>query len=161
MDKLSLNGNILQHLDKATEFDFNIFQFAKACEGSELVTLTTYLMNKHRLFEKLSIDIDIFIAYFKHIQDNYKPIPYHNKTHGADVAQTLYYFAVGCGFDEIGKTTEVDLAAMIIGAGCHDYEHPGFNNQFLVETRSELATRYNDNTVLENHHAASSYAVAQ
>ncbi|CAE8613912.1 unnamed protein product [Polarella glacialis] len=32
--------------------------------------------------------------------------------------------------------------------------HPGFNNLFLVETSHELALRYNDQSPLENMHAA-------
>lgn len=46
---------------------------------------------------------------------------------------------------------------MIIGGGCHDFEHPGFNNAYLVETHHEYAIKYNDVSVLENHHVASSF----
>jgi hypothetical protein len=50
-----------------------------------------------------------------------------------------------------------DMGAMIIGGAIHDHEHPGFNNVYLVETQDEIATRYNDISVLENHHVASSF----
>lgn len=48
---------------------------------------------------------------------------------------------------------------MLLAACCHDHEHPGFNNLFLIETRNDLALRYNDVSVLENHHVASSFAL--
>ena len=48
---------------------------------------------------------------------------------------------------------------MLLAACCHDFEHPGFNNLFLIETGNELAVRYNDVSVLENHHVASSFAL--
>lgn len=48
---------------------------------------------------------------------------------------------------------------MLLAGCCHDHEHPGFNNVFLMETKHELALRYNDVSVLENHHVASSFAL--
>jgi hypothetical protein len=51
----------------------------------------------------------------------------------------------------------MDLAAIIIGGSIHDHEHPGFNNVYLVDTNDEFAIRYNDVSVLENHHVASSF----
>ncbi len=39
---------------------------------------------------------------------------------------------------------------MLIASVCHDLDHPGVNNKFLVATNSELALLYNDRSVLEN-----------
>ena len=50
---------------------------------------------------------------------------------------------------------------MIIGGCCHDHEHFGVNNVFLTETRHEWAIRYNDVSVLESHHVASSFKILQ
>eukprot|EP00930_Biecheleria_cincta_P025928 TRINITY_DN18376_c0_g1_i2.p1 TRINITY_DN18376_c0_g1~~TRINITY_DN18376_c0_g1_i2.p1 ORF type:complete len:972 (-),score=161.67 TRINITY_DN18376_c0_g1_i2:21-2936(-) len=47
-----------------------------------------------------------------------------------------------------------DKLGLLLAALGHDVEHPGFNNAFLVASRHELALRYNDMSVLENHHAA-------
>lgn len=41
----------------------------------------------------------------------------------------------------------------------HDYEHPGYTNQFVVRIKHPLALRYNDKNVLENHHLASGFKV--
>mmetsp|Transcript_14930 Transcript_14930/g.14798 ORF Transcript_14930/g.14798 Transcript_14930/m.14798 type:complete len:110 (-) Transcript_14930:39-368(-) len=48
---------------------------------------------------------------------------------------------------------------MILAAAVHDYEHPGLNNMFLINSKDTLALRYNDIGVLENHHIASSSAL--
>ncbi|GIQ90069.1 3'5'-cyclic nucleotide phosphodiesterase, partial [Kipferlia bialata] len=35
----------------------------------------------------------------------------------------------------------------------HDVQHPGFDNKFLVRIGHPIATRFNNKSVLENHHA--------
>ena len=41
----------------------------------------------------------------------------------------------------------------MIAAICHNLEHPGVNNHFLVVSKSSLATLYNHESILEKHHA--------
>jgi hypothetical protein len=53
--------------------------------------------------------------------------------------------------------THVEYFALIVSALCHDLEHPGVNNPFLVSSRSDLATLYNDRSVLENHHCCRAF----
>ena len=48
-----------------------------------------------------------------------------------------------------------------MAAACHDYEHPGFNNPYLVNTKQEFAIIYNDKSPLENHHAFSVFNLMQ
>lgn len=47
------------------------------------------------------------------------------------------------------------MAALYISSAAHDVDHPGNNNVFETKTKSKLALLYNDQAVLENHHAAS------
>jgi hypothetical protein len=48
------------------------------------------------------------------------------------------------GFKELSKLDDLEMAAMIIGGACHDFDHPGVNNAFLQNNRKTLAYRYND-----------------
>ena len=49
--------------------------------------------------------------------------------------------------------------SLLISAICHDIDHPGVSNQFLINTSAPLAICYNDNSVLENHHAATTFTI--
>jgi hypothetical protein len=69
--------------------------------------------------------------------------------------QTTYCLAIQAGLDK--SLTSVELFALIISALCHDLEHPGVNNPFLIASCSDLATLYNDRSVLENHHCCRAF----
>ena len=73
---------------------------------------------------------------------------YHNRTHAADVAQTVAMFLYDPTVAAL--CTERDKLAAVIAAAIHDVGHPGVNNSFNVNTKSELALVYNDISVLEN-----------
>jgi hypothetical protein len=110
---------------------------------NELVIVSNIIFHKCSLFGPLKINPEVFIKFISKIQAGYNDVAYHNKTHAADVAQTYYYFITHCGLKEIANMDNLDIASAIISAGCHDYQHPGYNNQYLIETRSALAIRYN------------------
>lgn len=47
---------------------------------------------------------------------------------------------------------QVEVLAAIIGAICHDFNHPGTNNSFEVKLGTERSVRHSDTSVLERHH---------
>ena len=51
------------------------------------------------------------------------------------------------------------MFSFIIAGAAHDVEHPGFNNLFLIESKDQIALTYNDQAVLENHHAATLFSI--
>ena len=55
----------------------------------------------------------------------------------------------------------MEVLAAIIASAIHDVDHPGVNNQFLVNTSSQMALMYNDESVLENHHLAVAFQLMQ
>lgn len=120
-------------------------------------------MNKHSLFKAFRMDPLIFFKFITRIQDYYNPgfIEYHNKTHGADVCQTVYYFLEGCDLKIVSTVSDLEFGSILIAAACHDFEHFGFNNPFLIESRLPWAIQYNDKSPLENHHVAATFSIIQ
>ena len=51
------------------------------------------------------------------------------------------------------------ILALLVAAVGHDVDHPGLNNAFLCASNDTLAMRYNDLSVLENHHAATTFEI--
>lgn len=100
-----------------------------------------------------------FLSFMDKISSGYNLVKYHNKTHAADVAQTLYYFVINGNWIALAKMDNIDIVSMILAGAVHDHEHPGFNNLYLINTRDTLAIRYNDVSVLENHHVASTFSL--
>jgi hypothetical protein len=52
-----------------------------------------------------------------------------------------------------------DVFACFIADLIHDYEHPGYTNQFVIRTKHPLAIRYSDTLVLEQHHLAAAFQI--
>jgi hypothetical protein len=75
--------------------------------------------------------------------------------HAADVVQNLVFFFEKCDVRSICAMTEEDIFFCLLSGAAHDMDHPGTNNAFEVKCKSKMAILYNDQAVLENHHAAS------
>jgi len=99
--------------------------------------------------------------YLQSLEDRYKPNPYHNSTHAADVVQTagVLMRAVGATLPG-GRLPALERFAIVLAAATHDLAHPGVNNDFLVRTRAQEAMVYNDRSVNENMHASEAFMLA-
>ena len=45
--------------------------------------------------------------------------------------------------DEVAELSNLDVLATFFASVIHDFKHPGFNNGFLINTRSDIAFQYN------------------
>lgn len=161
--ELNLTAVSKEMLKSANSLNFNIFDFKDEVKENEMHVLVSYLMHKHGLFQSCKIDPEVFFKFIKRIQDYYNPnfIEYHNKTHGTDVCQTSYFFLEGCDFKTIGSITDMEMMSIFVSTACHDFEHPGFNNFFMIESKTKWALEYNDKSPLENHHIAATFMVIE
>ncbi|CAN0099653.1 unnamed protein product, partial [Heterosigma akashiwo] len=73
----------------------------------------------------------------------------------ADVALTVCQFLEN---DRVADLlTSAQAFALLMAALMHDYRHPGLNNAYLMKSADTIALTYNDQSVLENFHAAESW----
>lgn len=119
-----------------------------------------YLVVHKGLLSDNCLDFERLLNYMTVIQHGYKPIAYHNKTHAADLCQTFNYFCKQ-GLAETCALDNKEMISLFVAACCHDFEHPGVNNGFMVNIKDPLATCHNDVSVLEAHHIAASFALMQ
>ena len=83
--------------------------------------------------------------------------PYHTDLHAGDITQScLVYFKAG-KVNEVCKLNQLSKCALFLSCICHDYKHPGVNNNFLKDTKNILAIKYNDCSILENMHISESF----
>ncbi len=109
--------------------------------------------------ETLNISPDIVKNFAQAVEDMYLDVPFHNGLHAAQVCHHVNVLAFMAGVNHY--VTRIDLVALTVAGLCHDISHFGRSNAFLVETKHELALRYNDTAVLENFHAAMTFQAIQ
>lgn len=86
------------------------------------------------------------------LEDKYLAVPYHNRCHAADVAQSVHVLLLTPGFETI--FSDIEIVSALFSAAIHDVDHPGLSNQFLINSSSDLAILYNDESILENNSLA-------
>ncbi|KAG6969673.1 hypothetical protein JG687_00003086, partial [Phytophthora cactorum] len=101
-----------------------------------------------------AITLRMFIG---ELASRYRDVPYHSFYHGFDVALASY--ALMRSPEVLSVIKELEALSLLIAALGHDADHPGNDNQFEVDSSSALALCYNDISVLENHHAATTFSV--
>eukprot|EP00667_Euglena_gracilis_P004466 EG_transcript_4490 len=146
--------DILRTLEKIDDWDFDVFQLQQQCKGGSLFMVAYCLLHKYGFVQHFGIDPDVVVNWCTAMEAGYHPNPYHNSTHAADVTQVLHYILFPGGMFKAIPISVEDAFAAIISGTIHDFDHPGFNNNFHVRTNAYLALLYNDRSVLENHHCA-------
>mmetsp|Transcript_24007 Transcript_24007/g.78106 ORF Transcript_24007/g.78106 Transcript_24007/m.78106 type:complete len:293 (-) Transcript_24007:292-1170(-) len=128
---------------------------ALSFSSDDLLHLTLEIFLEQEFPKKVNVSEEKLKKFILCVRSCMFDNPYHNWFHAFDVTQTVYCMSLT---GETYKTlTDVEYFALIVSALCHDLEHPGVNNPFLVSSRSDLATLYNDRSVLENHHCCRAF----
>ncbi|XP_076135837.1 3',5'-cyclic-AMP phosphodiesterase 4C-like [Alosa pseudoharengus] len=140
----------VMELDK---WSFNIFRVADLSNNRPLSCVMFNIFQKRDLLKTFRIPVDTFVSYVMTLEDHYHSnVAYHNSLHAADVTQSTHVLLSSPALNAV--FTDLEILAALFAAAIHDVDHPGVSNQFLINTNSELALMYNDESVLENHHLA-------
>jgi len=133
--------------------DFDIWQW----EPNEMLMLMEQMYYELELVEELNIHPDTLKRFLLRVQENYRNNPFHNFRHSFCVTQMMYVLIHSCKLYK--HLSKKDLCVLITACICHDLDHPGFNNTYQINARTEIAVRYNDISPLENHHCAISFKI--
>mmetsp|Transcript_76036 Transcript_76036/g.204012 ORF Transcript_76036/g.204012 Transcript_76036/m.204012 type:complete len:515 (+) Transcript_76036:88-1632(+) len=119
--------------------------------SDDLVHLTLEIFNELNMLSRLRISEEKMQRFILAVRDRMLDNPYHNWTHIFDVTQTVYTLGTMTGVFK--RFSDMELFALLISALCHDLEHPGVNNVYLIKSRSSLIALYSDDSILEKHHS--------
>mmetsp|Transcript_19713 Transcript_19713/g.29254 ORF Transcript_19713/g.29254 Transcript_19713/m.29254 type:complete len:445 (+) Transcript_19713:154-1488(+) len=161
--------------ESLSKWDFDIFEVSKLSEGQPLLFLgwallsspyshyfmDHYLMGSYsqkikemegyNFIDEFNIPQKSMVDFLRTVERKYKPDnPYHNNIHAADVLQTVHFFLKD-------NSSQVQLSSLyvfssLVGATVHDIGHPGFTNDFMKNSHSDLAVRYENQSILESFH---------
>ncbi|CAD8196125.1 unnamed protein product [Paramecium pentaurelia] len=140
--------------DQIDTFDFNIMDLTSQIQKHRVVWA---ILKKNGHLDDYQIPYENLQSFIKEMEYNYNVNnnPYHNYDHGITVMQTAHYFCM-----ELSKTTKSNIIdnfnrfILMISSFGHDVGHTGKTNVFEINSLSDLAIKYHDKSVLEQHHAA-------
>ncbi|RUS83927.1 hypothetical protein EGW08_008341 [Elysia chlorotica] len=122
-----------------------------------MLSLLEHMYHELGLVEEFNINPIVLKRWLLCVQENYRNNPFHNFRHCFCVSQMMYGMIHLCKLWE--RMATEDLGILLTAAVCHDLDHPGYNNTYQINARTELAIRYNDISPLENHHCAVAFQI--
>jgi high affinity cGMP-specific 3',5'-cyclic phosphodiesterase 9 len=104
------------------------------------------------------VALPLLEKFLRTVGNNYLDNPFHNFRHAYSVIQILYSMSALTEQFSL-HLKPLEYFTLLVAAIGHDLDHrklhsAGFTNAFLVNSRHCLSKRYNDTSVLENHHTA-------
>ncbi|XP_029158740.1 cAMP-specific 3',5'-cyclic phosphodiesterase-like isoform X1 [Nylanderia fulva] len=150
-------GKLLSDIDK---WGIDIFRISELSSNRPLTCVAYTAFQSRDLLKSLAIPPKTFVTFMMTLEDHYvKDNPFHNSLHAADVTQSTHTLLNTPALESV--FTPLEITAALFAASIHDVDHPGLTNQFLINSSSELALMYNDESVLENHHLAVAFKLLQ
>ncbi|DBA92091.1 hypothetical protein WJX77_006602 [Trebouxia sp. C0004] len=147
-------------LRTADHWQFDAFKLVEASQGYPLSTLGFWLMQQNRVAKEFKLEPSKLARFLRRVEDGYNDTPYHSKAHAADVLQSMHTLLTLGGLAS-RMDDELIMLAGYLSAICHDLDHKGVNNDFLIKTSNPLAIQYNDLSPLENHHVSQTFRLLQ
>ncbi|KAF0692412.1 Aste57867_16506 [Aphanomyces stellatus] len=135
------------------DFSFDIF----ACSQDQLGFLVVEGFKQMGLLTIFSVKESVASHFVHTVRHSYYDNPYHSWWHGADVFQ--HVFALLNRTQLLSMLQPNIVFSMLVAALCHDIGHPGTDNAYEIATGSALAMKYNDMSVLEQHHACETFRI--
>jgi calcium/calmodulin-dependent 3',5'-cyclic nucleotide phosphodiesterase len=151
-------NRLVKMLDTFEEWNFDIFKYYEILNEQTLPHFAFRVFHKYCLLEKFTIPESNFLELWNKIHKSfYDKSVYHCPMHTVQTTHNFYYL-VRKG-EIMKRISDLVLMAGLIASLLHDVGHPGVTNSFLISTKHLKAIRYNDRSVLENHHLAMGFKI--
>ncbi|KAG5880335.1 hypothetical protein JTB14_019814 [Gonioctena quinquepunctata] len=137
----ALNEEIPKEVIGIDDYHFNSFELKDMEKARHAMFMFT------DLFGLGGFDQSCILRFILTVRKNYRRVPYHNWAHGFSVANSMYCIIK----HSKGAFHTNESLALYVGALCHDLDHRGKNNKFMLDTESPLAAIYSTST-MEHHH---------
>lgn len=134
------------------EWNFNVY---KINDINILQNIVEILFNKTFDLHKLNIKACKLSLFIKEISKYYNNNHFHNFQHAISVLQFTYMLIHNTSIKDV--LTKNKLFAIFISSFVHDVDHPGHTNSFEINSKSLLSFKYNEKSVLENHHCTTTF----
>jgi len=145
IERPSFNQDVIDHLKKPT---FDIWKWKE----NGMISLLEHMFIELGLLDHFNINFDTLDNFLHCCKLCYNKNPFHNFIHCFCVTQMMYGIINITNLVNI-LTPREKLILMLSCIG-HDLDHPGCNNAYQVNAKTDLALLYNDQSPLENHHCA-------
>ncbi len=157
-EKWSDINHLWNYPSSDVEFNYNSWEFnIWNLDHQQLMTLSFLIIHSYNFPATFSIRTDTWYNLMNRVQAlmGTHENPYHNFQHVMDVFQSCNAFVRE--FDARSWLNDLQVFSLLIACLVHDLEHPGTNNIYQVNAGTVLALRYNDMSVLENHHCSRAF----
>ncbi|XP_052863382.1 uncharacterized protein LOC128270019 [Anopheles cruzii] len=128
-------------------------------EDWDVIHLMQTMFVELNLVDKFGIPIETLREWLYEVYKHYNDVPFHNYRHCFCVAQMMY--AITWHTNLVQRLGELEVLVLLVSCICHDLDHPGYNNIYQINARTELALRYNDISPLENHHCSIAFRLLE
>ncbi|KAG7382304.1 Calcium/calmodulin-dependent 3',5'-cyclic nucleotide phosphodiesterase 1B [Phytophthora pseudosyringae] len=132
-------------------WDFNVF----TTDPAALPQLLEEMYLDFKVDEVLDTTKHCLQNFIVAMKEHYHPNPFHNFLHAFSVVHASYLLLSTT--DAAYLLQPLDIAACLVASLGHDVDHPGHTNDFEVKSGSQLAMLYSDESVLEHHHAYTTF----
>ncbi|KAJ9453773.1 Dual 3prime [Diplonema papillatum] len=135
------------------DFDIHRYHIRDKQSHLRLIPLAALIFEQLGFVDEFHIEKDTLFRFVIAVQSRYRQVPYHNFTHAFDVMQTLATWMQHC--DLASYLSRIDMFTVLVSALCHDIDHMGLNNSFLLKVETPLgvlSASSGSKSVLEVHH---------
>jgi hypothetical protein len=140
-------------VNSISSWNFDIFPLT----NYELIAVSAKIMNAYDFLDLYSISLEKWYVFMLNVENQMisHVNPYHNFRHVMDILQSCHVFLQQYKAKYILQP--IDIFSMFLSALGHDLDHPGLNNVYQMNAFTPLAIRYNDVSILENHHCCRAF----